>query len=195
MTGTGGDISPQMWHFDGTFTCLAAVGVLPKPGINGDVAVRDSTEFVRYAHKRLTEFDTDQAKMDYLDTVWNRIRRVRVTTQNEHDSVTRQDEIEEVLSVGSEKVSWPTRSGDMSVFFTDHLHRGASSNGIGYAYFCAWEVPENKARTHTDGVPVQYTNWKTQYESAFKQLAEDAVAELKFKKDDERTARALQRRV
>jgi hypothetical protein len=70
-----------------------------------------------------------------------------------------------------------------------------SSNGIGYAYFCAWEVPENKARTHTDGVPVQYTNWKTQYKSAFKQLAEDAVAELKFKKDDERTARALQRRV
>ena len=137
------------------------MGVLPCPGINGGVAVRGSTEFVRYKHRWLADFDTDPGKMKYLETVWNRIARTKLKTQKQFNEARRQDEIEEVLTGENEMDSWATHRGDMTVFVTDHLHRGASSQGIGYAYFCAWEVPQNKgAHTdgHMDGLPVQYTN-------------------------------------
>jgi hypothetical protein len=192
-TGTSGNTSPQMWHFDGTYSCIAAVGVLPKPGIKDAVAVRGSTEFVRYEHKRLKEFDTDKKKIDYLRTIWNRIKRVRTTTQRQHDLATRQEEIEEELTIGNELVRWEASIGAMSVFFSDHLHRGASSNGIGYAYFCAWEVDHNKDGMHTDGEPVQYTNWERLYTKAFKEQADVVEAKGKGEKNDERTARVCKR--
>jgi hypothetical protein len=205
MTGTNGDSSPQMWHFDGIRACLAAVGILPLPGIAGAEAVRGSTEFVRYDHKRLSDFATNKDKMNYLGTVWSRIRRVTVTTPEQFHLAKRQDEIEEVLTEGNEMVSWPTSRGDVSVFFTNHLHRGAASSGIGYAYFCAWEIPENEiSNTHTDGLPVQCTNWKEVHQEHFKDEDEDdrlkaaaaataAAAEVKSKLDAERKARWVQR--
>jgi hypothetical protein len=204
MTGTNGDTSPQMWHFDGTFACLAAVGVLPSPDTNGGVAVRGSTEFVRYVHRQLSEFDTHKQKMDYLETVWKRIERTRITTQDQFNMATRQDEIAEVLSGENEMIGWETRRGDMTVFVTDHLHRGASSNGIGYAYFCAWEIRQQNEGTHTDGLPVQYTNWRTAYtedfkkqeekrRAEFKQQEEKRRAEVKLNLDEERADRASSR--
>jgi hypothetical protein len=196
MTGTNGDISPQMWHFDGTFACLAAVGVLPCPcaGIEGGVSVRDSTEFVKYTHKRLTDFATDKEKMDYLATVWNRIERLTVKTKKQFDLAKRQDEVKEILTAGNCSVSWATCRGDMTVFLSDHLHRGAASSGIGYAYFCAWEVPQNTvADTHTDGEPVQFTNWKAVYKTAFHKQAKEALAKGILQKNAERTGRRCKR--
>jgi hypothetical protein len=189
MTGANGDSSPQMWHFDGTFACLAAVGVLPCPGINGGLAVRDSTEFVRYVHRRLSEFDTDQEKMAYLETVWKRIVRTKIKTQNQFNEATRQDQIAEVLTEGNEMIGWTTSRGDMTVFLTDHLHRGASSKGIGYAYFCAWEVLQQNKHTHTDGLPMHYTNWRAEFTKLFKNLEEEKSEQTKFQLDEARAAR------
>jgi hypothetical protein len=129
--------------------------------------------------------------MDHLETVWNRFRRTKVTTQKQFDLTTRQDQIEEKLCNGNEVDSWKSKKGDMTVFLTDHLHRGASSRGKGYAYFCAWEVPQNKVEdTHTDGLPVHWTNWKVAYTEALQKIEKITLAQRKLKMDASRAARA-----
>ena len=194
MTGTNGDKSPQMWHFDGIHANIAAVCVVPSGGKDGRSAVRGSTEFVRYPHKCLSQFATDQEKLLYLEVIWAQVTRVTITTQAQYDRTVRQDELVETLSIGSIIDCWPVECGDSTYFMSTHMHRGAGSRKPGYACFSAWEAPEYKhTDTHTDGTPVHKTNWKPLYTKSFAEASDSQQQAITATNNAQRAVRAASR--
>jgi hypothetical protein len=160
LTGTGEDNSPQMWHFDGVYANLAGVGVVCLRSQN---PTRGGTELVRYPHKILTDMEAKEC-YKHIETVFARVERKTAKTPKSYDKCIKQADVVEILTGDNVADSGSSVVGDMTAFYTDHLHRGARNTGQGFAYFCSWEVPEyRRHRAHTDGLPIHLTNWNKIY--------------------------------
>jgi hypothetical protein len=189
LTGTGEDKSPQMWHFDGKYGNLAGVGVVC---LKFQKPVRVGTELVKYPHKMLIDMTAADC-YNHIRTVFARIKRDTAVTARQFDQCVKQSQVREGLTGENVIHSCKCAAGDLCVFYTDHLHRGASSSGEGYAYFCSWEIPEYRGhKHHTDGIPIQLTNWKQEYQKVLfsstgnqMQLCQDSVvvAQINDRKD------------
>jgi hypothetical protein len=192
LTGTGKDKSPQMWHFDGKYGNLAGVGIVC---LSSEKPVRVGTELVKYPHKMLIDMGAQEC-LDHLKTVFGRIKR---DTATPFDQCLEQSQVKESLTGENVIHSLASVPGDLTAFYTTHLHRGASSNGVGYAYFCSWEIPEYKGHKHyTDGVPIHLTNWKQEYQKVlFGELGANKMKHYQHSvvaaENNDREARAVQR--
>ena len=163
-TGNGDDFSPQMFHFDGKGSNVA--GVSPVSQI-GTPAVRESTEFVEHEHQDPNTLEPE-AKETYLRSVFDRITRKTGTTTAQFDRLEQQNQLKEELTGDNKLVNYTCEPGDLVTFFTNHLHRGPASRGVGYAVFFAWvtQATQNESDDndpHTDSTPIHFTNWEDQY--------------------------------
>jgi hypothetical protein len=160
LTGTGDDNSPQMWHFDGKYANLAGVGIV---WLRSQKPVRKGTELVKYPHRMLIDMEASEC-YEHLKSVFARVKRDTAVNAAQYNRCTKQSQVVESLTGVNAIHSATCKAGDLTTFYTDHLHRGASSSSEGYGYFCGWEIPEYRGlKHHTDGMPIHLTNWRKEY--------------------------------
>jgi len=150
----GDDKSPQMWHFDGTSSNFAGVYVIVQ---HDGSSCRGSTELAEYPHKDYMGPSQNATKLEHVGWVFGNVTRKKIKKD-----LVRQDQVQEELKDGLNIVNWPVKLGDLCVFYTDHLHRGAASEGQSFACFCAWTRSQTE-EGHTDSCPVTCMNWRELY--------------------------------
>lgn len=173
MSGSGGDLSPQMFHIDSLIARVAATQKLTAQPGSVRSAEQGPTQVVAYAHRFLQDM-THQEAITYFTKVFDKVHRATARTEEEWLRTVRQDAVVEQLESGTHIEQGESKDAGMSLFLTDHLHRGAPSNGVGYGFFCSWRIPEYAhVKSCTNGLPITKLNFLQQLgetEQQFQQL-------------------------